>query len=619
MRRLRRSSGSPTRRGSSARRSPATHAGSPSDTGSRPRLPRLWHWSVTELEAFWASIWEFFDVRASSPYERVLGRGRCPARNGSRARCSTTRSTRSATATRSARGAPCLGAAPARRDELGRARGQDARLASALRARRDRAGRPGRRLPAEHPRGRDRLPSRARASVRSGRAARPTSASAASSTASRRSSRSSSSPSTAIATAAATTTGSTSCARSRTPCPRSSGRSWCLPRPRAPPSHAGCATSWDALPRRRRDAQLAFAQVPFAHPLWVLYSSGTTGLPKAIVHGHGGVLLETLKKLNLHVDLHAEDRLFWFTTTGWMMWNFLVGGLLTRASILLYDGNPGHPDLGTLWQLADDAGVTCFGTSASYVAACLKDGVDPRAGRDLSRLTAVGSTGSPLAPEGFDWVYDRLGPDVWLFSTSGGTDVCTAFVGGVPTLPVYRGELQARALGAKVEAWCPRGVARRGGRRARADRADALDARRPLGRHGRRALSRELLRHLPRRLAARRLDRADRAWHGDHHGPLRRDDQPGRDPHGYRGDLPRGALPRRDRRCPRRRPAARRHAGVHAALRRPPRRRPARRRARRAAPRRGFARTAPPAMSRTRFARFPRCRGHSPARCSRCP
>ncbi len=127
--------------------------------------------------------------------------------------------------------------------------------------------------------------------------------------------------------------------------------------------------------------------------------------------------------------------------------------MLTDGSIVLYDGNPGHPDLGTLWDLAEQTDVTCFGTSASYIAACMKEGVSPREGRDLSRLKAVGSTGSPLSPEGFDWVYDRLGPDVWLFSTSGGTDLCTAFVGGVPTLPVYRGELQARALGARVEAW----------------------------------------------------------------------------------------------------------------------------------------------------------------------
>jgi len=218
------------------------------------------------------------------------------------------------------------------------------------------------------------------------------------------------------------------------------------------------ATRWDDFLAEGSDRTLEFTQVAFDDPLWVLYSSGTTGLPKAIVHGHGGILLESLKQLGLHVDLQPDDRLFWFTTTGWMMWNFVVAGLLTDASIVLYDGNPGHPDLARLWQLAEQAGITTFGTSASYIAACLKDGVDPRAGRDLSQLRAVGSTGSPLSPEGFDWVYDRLGPDVWLFSTSGGTDLCTAFVGGVPTLPVYRGELQARALGAKVEAWNAGGV-----------------------------------------------------------------------------------------------------------------------------------------------------------------
>ncbi len=210
---------------------------------------------------------------------------------------------------------------------------------------------------------------------------------------------------------------------------------------------------WEELRAAGAGASLEFDRVPFDHPLWVLYSSGTTGLPKPIVQSQGGILLEHLKKLRLHVDLQEDDRLFWFTTTGWMMWNFLVSGLLSPASIVLYDGNPGHPDMNVLWDLAADAGVTTFGTSASFIAACTKEGVVPEEGRDLSRLTALGSTGSPLSPEGFDWVYEHLGADTWLFSTSGGTDVCTAFVGGVPLLPVYRGELQGRALGARVEAW----------------------------------------------------------------------------------------------------------------------------------------------------------------------
>jgi acetoacetyl-CoA synthetase len=213
------------------------------------------------------------------------------------------------------------------------------------------------------------------------------------------------------------------------------------------------AMRWDELRARGEGVPLEFERVPFDHPLWVLYSSGTTGLPKPIVQSQGGILLEHLKKLRLHVDLQADDRLFWFTTTGWMMWNFLVSGLLSPASIVLYDGNPGHPDMSALWTLAADAGVTTFGTSASFIAACMKEGVVPEEGRDLSALRALGSTGSPLSPEGFDWIYEHLGADTWLFSTSGGTDVCTAFVGGVPLLPVYRGELQGRALGARVEAW----------------------------------------------------------------------------------------------------------------------------------------------------------------------
>jgi acetoacetyl-CoA synthetase len=204
-------------------------------------------------------------------------------------------------------------------------------------------------------------------------------------------------------------------------------------------------------------AELRCEQVSFAHPLWVLYSSGTTGLPKAIVQGHGGILVEQLKKLHLHIDLHAGDRIFWFTTTGWMMWNFLLGCLLTSATIVLYDGSPAHPDTDALWELAARTGITCLGTSAGYISTCAKQGVKPAHGRDLSALQSVGSTGSTLPPEGFDWIYEELDPDTWLFSTSGGTDVCTAFLGGCPLLPVRRGELQCRALGASVQAFDEQG------------------------------------------------------------------------------------------------------------------------------------------------------------------
>jgi len=200
-------------------------------------------------------------------------------------------------------------------------------------------------------------------------------------------------------------------------------------------------------------APLELELVPFDHPLWILFSSGTTGLPKPIVHGHGGMLLEHLKVLALHSDLGPRDRFFWFSTTGWMMWNYLIGGLLVGATVVLYDGSPGHPDLSALWRLAAEEKVTYFGCSAPFLMACRAAGIRPGELWDLSALRSVGSTGAPLPSSGFDWVYEAVSKDVLLGSVSGGTDLCTAFVGSCPLLPVHSGELQCLALGAKVQAF----------------------------------------------------------------------------------------------------------------------------------------------------------------------
>ena len=216
--------------------------------------------------------------------------------------------------------------------------------------------------------------------------------------------------------------------------------------------HGGYGSvSWDDATSGKANPE--YEPLNFDQPLWILYSSGTTGLPKPIVHSHGGITVELLKELALHNDIRPKDRFFWFTTTGWMMWNYLVGGLLHGATLVLYSGSPGYPDLDALWDLAEKSDITFLGTSAAFLSSCLKAGIDPASTHRLPKLRGIGSTGSPLSKECFEWVYSSAKQDVWLASLSGGTDVCTAFVGGCPTLPVHSGEIQCRCLGAKVEAY----------------------------------------------------------------------------------------------------------------------------------------------------------------------
>jgi acetoacetyl-CoA synthetase len=416
----------------------------------------LWRWSVEDVEGFWASIWDFFDVQSTVPYERALGRRDMPGAEWFPG-------TRLNHAEHVFRGKDDAAIAAIHASELreqgevtwGELRAQTARIAAGLRA----AGvEPGDRVVAYMPNIPETIAAfLACASI----GAVWSSCSPDFGTRSVVDRFAQIEPKVLLAVDGYRYNGrdfdrmdTVAALQEQLPTLR---KTVLLPYldPDPDVSRLRDATTWDRFlgEAGEVDPELTFEHVPFDHPLWVLYSSGTTGLPKAIVQGHGGILLEHLKKLHLHVDAQAGDRIFWFTTTGWMMWNFLVGALLTPAAIVLYDGSPGHPDLGVLWDLAESAGVTCFGTSASYLASCMKEGVEPAAGRDLSRLESVGSTGSPLSPEGFDWVYEHVGADTWLFSTSGGTDVCTAFVGGVPLLPVYLGELQGRALGAKVEAF----------------------------------------------------------------------------------------------------------------------------------------------------------------------
>jgi len=216
-------------------------------------------------------------------------------------------------------------------------------------------------------------------------------------------------------------------------------------------AHIPRAKLWDRF--LGEDQALEFESLPFDHPLYILYSSGTTGVPKCIVHGAGGTLLQHVKEHGLHTDLGREDVLFYFTTCGWMMWNWLVSGLAQGATLVLFDGSPFAPDPGTLWRMAEEEGVTVFGTSAKYLSALEKAGERPGEHSDLHRLRAILSTGSPLAPESFDYVYRHIKADVQLSSISGGTDIVSCFALGCPILPVHRGELQCRGLGMAVEIW----------------------------------------------------------------------------------------------------------------------------------------------------------------------
>ncbi|MFE0513779.1 acetoacetate--CoA ligase, partial [Streptomyces sp. NPDC058964] len=218
--------------------------------------------------------------------------------------------------------------------------------------------------------------------------------------------------------------------------------------------------TWSELPTA--DQPLVFADVPFDHPLWILWSSGTTGVPKGIVQGHGGIVLELLKALGLGADLRPEDRYLFVTSTSWMVWNFLVGGLLHGSTIVLYDGSPTHPDTAAVWRVAERTRATMVGVGAAYLAAVERSGAHPAADFDLGALRSVLQTGSTMAPSTWRWVYDRLAPGVWLQSICGGTDVCSVLAGGSPLLPVRTGRIQAPALGVALAAWDEAGRPRTG-------------------------------------------------------------------------------------------------------------------------------------------------------------